>query len=72
VQVFNDKADAPEAPVPGTQLGMATTRDRLLKTYGDEFSLTCHFNQTDGSRVKVVLPLRSGPPANSILSNRTP
>jgi hypothetical protein len=57
--VFNDKADTPDAPVTGTHIGMATTRDRLQKTYGADYSLVCQFNQTEGSRVKVSLPLRT-------------
>lgn len=63
LEVFNDPADdEPPPAVPRVHLGLETTRERLHKTYGDDFDLQCSFQASDGSRVRVILPLRLAPP----------
>ena len=60
ITVFNDPADDPvAAAVPAVaHIGLSTTRDRLRKTYGEDFQLECHFDHGAGSRVKLSVPFR--------------
>ena len=63
IVVCNDPADEPAPAAAGVHIGLSTTRDRLRKTYGDDFSLECHFDRAEGPRVKISVPARPAPPA---------
>lgn len=67
IEVFNDHADdpMPEGPTR-VHLGLETTRERLRKSYGADFELTCSFGEPDGARVRVQLPLRFAPQSNRV------
>jgi LytS/YehU family sensor histidine kinase len=46
------------AGVPGTGLGLSTTRLRLHRLYGEAYRLDVAFDPVAGSRVTIELPLR--------------
>ena len=58
IEVWNDNPDARGASTSGTHVGLETTRQRLARICGTEFTLDCSFLAADGSRVVVVLPHR--------------
>lgn len=63
ITVSNDPRDEPAAVAAGARIGLSTTRDRLRKTYGDDFTLDCQFERREGSQVRISIPVRSAPPA---------
>lgn len=74
ITVFNDPADEPAAinTNAGAHIGLSTTRDRLRKTYGEDFSIECQFDHTAGSRVKISVPTRTVPRSATSLSLQIP
>ena len=62
LEVTNDLSDQPPpADAGGSHIGLATTRNRLQRTYGANFSLECDFNPPGPARVRVTLPELSAP-----------
>ena len=62
LEVTNDLSDqSPPADAGGSHIGLATTRNRLQRTYGDNFSLECEFTPPGPARVRVTLPLLPAP-----------
>ena len=61
LRVTNDPAESlPNRPSPAGQgLGLSTTRSRLEKIYGEDFSLQCDFQHPEGAVVTIELPWRT-------------
>ncbi|MDI1320794.1 MAG: histidine kinase [bacterium] len=65
ITVRNDAVDEPAAAAAGAHIGLATTRDRLTKTYGADYTLECQFGRAEDSQVRISVPVRPGPPADN-------
>lgn len=64
IEVVNDPAEMPrgEAPPPSHGIGLATTRQRMERAFGGEFTLDCQVNTPAGTVVRLALPLKIAEP----------